>query len=354
MLARLLILLITLLCSACQHADDKQAHVSQGVLDEADLLMASRYFDQASQTANSVIPTLTELVTKHPENTDIQLLLVRAHLLTFLAENALLIDQSPPRTQSLIRIPRMNEYKDYDTHVKPALDTLIKLANSDTKFSFEQQAFIYGNIAAIFRLSPDTAERSVTEYDKAIAAYRSWRQELEAPKSKIQSNKYALERIDNQIRAMLMAQAEAGLLAEEWSKCLDSLQSAAGGTDLQFFTVHFGQLEQRKAVLETKVRNEEASGDSQPKRLLSMAKQRAKQSGNKRDEIASYSPYQAELIFTRAELNDLQNNLAYRIICLHRLNRIQERDAARTTLRAFYPDMEAKVSAALQIQENKR
>lgn len=342
--------------SACNRATERAAFKAQAQLDEAMLQMEVRQFDRAFDEAMTAYKTLDELLSQSPNNVDVKLLRIRALLTLFMTRNTLLIEQAAPLPRSLVRLPDKKDYRDYAQYATPALEALKEMVNTRAKYSDEEEATIYGNLGAVFRLDKETAQDSAEAYGKAAEAYRHWLFELKGDSSKIGSHQVAIQKVRHQLRSMLMNEAEALLLAENWVEALGVLKEAAGGEDLKFFTVHFDLLEQRIANVQTKIKEqEEAEAHSREVRLEQVVRDRKKRNLSKRGELGGYNPYQADLLFTQSELADLKNNLMYRIICLANLNQDEELKKAREVLRTHYPEADSSLwSLLLQNRESKR
>lgn len=344
------LILISVLAVACQRAEERASQHNQTLLEEADLQLDARNFVRAHEHAAEALSSLVDLSKKDPGHTDIQLLKIRAYLTVFFADNALLIESADPLPRSLVTLPRHSAYIGYEEHIEPAQKELIQLANASESLDHEQRAYVYGSLAAIYRLDQQTAATSAREYAKAIHVYEEWLASLKTEKKAIGSNTFAIEKINAQIRAMRTAQAEAWILAEKWEEAQKSLEAAVAGDDLKYFTLHFGRLEKRRVILEAKVREEAIQGKgSKQDRLLQMVKDRVAKRQFRRNEFAGLSPYAAELILTESELYDLKTNLSYRVLCAHRLGQKKEVATLRRTLREFYPDADAELAQALGI-----
>lgn len=343
--------MLLLFCAACQNrADERLAHRSQYLLDEADLLMDSRRFDEAYDQSQEALQNLLSLHERHPHHVDIALLTTRAHLTSFLAKNARLIATSPIDPQTLFRIPSKEQYEGYLDHVTPAHELLVKLSSEVGEEEREKKAFIHGNLAAVYRFEKSTAHLAEQEYAKVDRVLQGWLAHLKANPPTIGSNKYAMMNVRQRIRDNKMAQAEVSMLSESWLTAVDQLKEAMAGDDFKFFTTQFGILEKRRAQLEAKLAQAEGREDpTKSGRLLMMVKNRVAKRSSKTAEVAGASPYETELNLVLSELSDIKNNLLYRIICLHRLGRYQEREISRATLRSFYPELDQEMSQLLQL-----
>lgn len=347
--AFVLIATVALCFTACQSSTlEREAGRAQGTLAEADLLMELRRFDEAEARGYEALDKVAVILEQAPENIDYRLLRVRALMTIFMAKNVVIIEQAPVRKGSLVRIPARSEYREYDDLVGPSEAELKDIANNIDDLSWEQSGYVHGMLAAILRLTPETAEDADREYVLALDAYEAWLTDLKDNRPIVGSNNFQIGRLENQIRGLLLARAEVNFLTEDWSVALEMLEEVMAGPDLKYFEVQFPFLEKQVEDIQKKLEDDERiTLDPRVRRLNEAIARTRKGSMSAREERAAMDPYKAQLLHIKIELADTKNNLLYRIICYQRLGRQQEYDEARLILRTYYPELDATVDEYL-------
>ena len=344
---------ILFLCGGCQHAIEREAHRAQALLNEADLLMNARLFNEAEQNAREALEKLEVSLARQPENIDFRLLRVRGWMTVFFSRNILTIEQAPIRARSLVRFPEFSELVDYDTMVKPAENELKALINGPELMSHDQQAFAHSTLAAIYRLNLNTLDHSLREYAKAVEVYQRQLNKLRNDDSNIGSHDFAIMRLENQLRSIKQAESEVFLLKESWTEALAVLQSMMGGTDLKFFSTQFDLWEGKIASLEAKLSLDERLQESsrEQRLLLSIQEKKSERNLSKSERLGGKNPYQVELLHSRIQLDQIKNNLVYRIICHFQLKEAATLELARAALRGHYPELDRELIQ--QLEENR-
>lgn len=342
-------LLLVLLC-ACGRSVDREAQRAQALLNEADLLIDGRMFTDAELKAKEALNKLDHVLQRDETHTDYRLLRIRALMTLFMSRNILTIEQAEIRPRSLVRFPEAEELSDYETTVRPAEQELKAVINGDTPLKFDQAAFAHSTLATIYRLNLNTVKESLWEYDKALKVYDKQLRKLHSEKKQIGSNRFAIMRLENQIRSLQQAKAEVLLLTEDWGTALEVLRKTMAGMDLLYFSVQFDLLEGEIADLENKLSLDEslAEGSRENKLLSSIQSSRQDRKLGQREKLGGKNPYQVELLLRRMQLDDIQNNLLYRIIALYHLEENERLEAARSTLRQYYPGLEAELIQLLK------
>lgn len=341
----LLILLVS-----CQMASNREAHRAQALLDEAELLMEARQLDKAKESAEMALQKLSNVKKEeNPDVLDLRLLEVRAHFTIFMADNLLTIENAEIRRRSLVRFPEPQQYIGWTEHLLVAERILKEIASSEKKLTTDQEGFVHGMLGAILRLNEKTLNSADREYGRAITAYRKQLAEVKANPPKIGSNATTVAHLENQIRSLLMAQAEVKLLAEEWSEALTRLEKAMAGPDLKYFAVQFeilnNSIEEAQAQIDLAIKMRKGSREEKLVQALEAKRQKKL---SKREELASYNPYRLRLTQARVEESDTVNNLIYRMICYHQLKRRSDFEKALTILETFYPDLSHELEVQLR------
>ncbi len=339
-LQRILLIPLLLALTACQMANNREAHRAQAMLDEAELLIEARELDKAKDKATTALGKLDAVTKSDKKNIDHQLLAVRAHFTIFMADNLLTLESAEVRRRSLVRFPEPQQLVGREKHLKVAERELKLLANGDQELAIDQSAFVHGMLGAILRLDDQKLGEADREYGKAISGYQKELAEAKANPPKIGSNDGLVARLDNQIRSLHMAQAEIKLLAEEWPEALTRLQKAMAGEDLKYFAVQFeilkSSMEDAQLQIDDSFKMRQGSREDNLRQALD-AKRKKKPS--KRDELGSTNPYRMQLTQAKVEMTDAVNNLIYRMICYHQLKKRQQFEEARVILEEFYPDL---------------
>jgi hypothetical protein len=346
----LLLSILTLCCfSGCGRAETRAAAKAQGILDESDLLIEARNFPKAREGAIDAMRQIDDLLKANPDNISYQLLKVRAHLIIFMTKNILIIENAEPKERSLVRLPDLNQYADYDLHITYVETELKKILDNGAVLSDDQKAYIHGTLASVFRLNTKTLELSDQEYAIAQEIYQKLRADLKHEKKKIGTNDWAITRAENIIRDLQMARAEVDLLAEKWDEALKQLGDAFAGDDLKFFSTHFKILLSSIASLEAKLQQDELLDikSREDKLLKSIATEKRKRTLSKTDKLAAENPYRLEMLQNQMLLNQMQNNLMYRIICYKQLGDGKRLKEAREILHEFFPELEEELMKQL-------
>ena len=337
----------------CTFSSEKEGFRCQALLDEAELYIESRQFDLSEEKIAQALERIEDVLSRNPSNIDISLLKTRAYFLLFMTRNTLILEQARIRPRSLVRLPEMYEYRDYAETIIPAKLILQELINTrDKELSYEQRGFIHASLAAIFRLNLATAKEANEQYNLAVAAYRTWLNQLKSPKTKIGSKEINIHRIQKEILDLCMAQAEVNLLQEHWVETLDLLERTKGGKDLKYFSVQFELIEEEIAAITNKCIEEKIKFDQSRGGKLSTAIQKARSSQlSYKDQLICSSPYEFELRHKRQNLQNVQNNLMYRIICYYHLNQQENLDKSRHILRTYYPELDQRLAALLMSEK---
>lgn len=344
-------LLIMLLClSSCQRSIDRNAQRAQALLDEADLLIDSRLFTDAELKTKEANEKLTKVIEKYPDNIDYRLLHIRSLMTLFVARNTLTIEQADIRPRSLVRFPDTETLSDFSTTIIPAELALKEIIHGSAPLKFDQKAYVHSTLAAIYRLKVETNEESLKEYNIALSTYEEELQRLRSEEKALGSNKFAIMRIEHNIRSLQQAKTEVLLLVERWDEALEVLRDSMAGTDLKFFPVQFDLLEGEIAILKNKLSLDEtlAEGSRESKLLQSIEAKKKERWHSKQENLGGKNPYQVELLLRQVQLDELQNNLMYRIIALYQLKESERLEQARKTLRGHYPEMDAELYQLLQ------
>jgi len=346
----LIFALLAVTLVACQKPFEREASRSQALLDEADLLMEVRRFDQAEDKARDALDRLNIILAKVPDNADYRLIRARANITLFMSQNTIIIENAKPRPRSLVRIPDVTEYIDYDSTMVPAEKELKEVLNNNSNLALEQKGYAHGMLAVIFRLNPATARQADEQYAAAIGAYEGWLKEMRRDRPRIGSNEFNIMRLENQIRGLLMARAEVNLLAENWAQALSLLEQVMAGNDLQYFEVQFPFFEKNIASIEQGLDTDtRISVDPRVERLNTAIAKTRKGQFLQREKVAAQDPRKAQMLQMKVELAETKNNLTYRIICYYNLNDQARLNAAREVLRANYPELDAELASQLKI-----
>lgn len=340
------LVLLTLSLGACQFAREREAHRSQALLNEADLLISTRELGKAADLCQDALDKLAPLLTEQPDHLDFQLLQIRALITKFIAQNVLVMEDAKIRPRSLVRLPDPTLYVDYNNTIPEAENRLLMVTGRIGELTDEQAAFVHGMLAAIYRLKDDTLDKAVLEYDKAVARYDL--QLAEAVKDR-KANKNKIEQFESKIRSLRMAQAEVLLLGEDWNEALEQLKTAMAGGDLKYFDLHFDLLENTIKDIEEAIAAEQARDRGSREAKLRAALEKKKQKAySKREQLGGYNPYQVALIKNRIELGDTQNNLIYRMICYYQLGQNKDYQKAREILTKHYPELSTELDSKLR------
>jgi len=215
--------------------------------------MEVRRFDQAEEKALEALEKLNVILVKVPQKVDYRLLRTRAYLTLFMARNILVIENAKIRPRSLVRIPEVYEYKDYDSTIVPAEEELKEIINTIPDLTLEQQGYAHGMLGVIFRLNADTANEADQQYQRAIGAYEGWLREMKRDKPLIGTNQFNINKLENQVRGLIMARAEVSMLAEKWPQALELLEKVMAGQDLKYFEIQFPFYERQIAEMQRKL-----------------------------------------------------------------------------------------------------
>lgn len=347
----ILFLSLLMLCAfgGCGRAEMRSAAKAQGILDESDLLIEARNFPKARDGAIDAMKKIDDLLAEDPENIAYKLLKVRAHMTIFMTKNILIMENAEPKPRSLVRLPELKDYVDYDLHIGYVEKELKGLLNNSAVLSEDQKAYIHGTLAAVLRLNTKTLAQADQEYAKAQEVYQGMRDKLKNEKKKIGSNEWAITRTENMIRDLQMARSEVDLLAEDWNGALKQLGDAFAGEDLKFFSTHFKIIRSSIASLEAKLEQDELLmiKSREEKLLRKISIQKQKRTLSKTEELAAENPYKLELLQNQLLLSQMQNNLIYRIICYKQLGAADKLQEARDILREFFPDLEEELMKEL-------
>lgn len=334
-------LLCCVLLTGCQHGREQQAHKAKDQLDEADLLTEVRKLKQADEAAQQALDILQPLRESEPSNVDFRLLEIRAYMTQFISRNIVVMESAPPLPRSWVRLPEVSQYKDYQETAGRAFELLKDVLNGDTELTREQRGYVHGTLASIFRLDKQTADQAIDQYEQAIEAYQEWANDLKSKETKVGSQSLNITRLNNQITGLRMAQAEVNLLLERWEYALEDLKLAMAGDDLAYFSVQFQMLDQFIAQMQHKVDSDQRMiKDPRVEKMQEALRNRTKGKLSNREKVAQYDPNKAALIQGQIDLANTQNNLIYRIICLHQLGRHENEQQARTILRTYYPELD--------------
>lgn len=335
--------------SSCGRASKREATRGQALLDEADLYMELRELDKAEENAQQALQKFSILVEESPDNVDYRILRVRSRVTLFMAQNFLVIEKAKPLPRSLVRLPEKEELIDYDQTALIAEQELKEILQMPVELTWDQAGFVHGTLAAIYRLNLQTLTLANQQYEEARQIYLKRLQDLKTEKKKVGSNTIAILRLENQIKGLLLAQAEVNLLAEQWETALMLLQQMVAGSDLQYFSLHFQRLEDQISRLEAQL-EEQARLDvgSREAKLLAKIQEKKEKKYSLLVELGGLSPQKVELIQSRIQLADLQNNLSYRIICLHNLGKFGQLEEAHSVLRQHYPELDSELQLRLE------
>ena len=348
---RLLFLILSfslVLFSSCNRAEQRLGSRTQTLLTEAELLNQSRQFQKARDTIDEAMVLLDELDEKDPERLDYKLMRAKAYMLRFLSKNIQVIEDAEIRPRSLVQLPEMGAYIDYETDIAPARNILSKVLNEKDKLDLSDQAYVHSMLGAIFRLSDRDLSEADSQYQMGIRAYQKQLDEYKAETDKLKPHDIGIKKLENSIRAMQLQRVEVLLLAEQWGEALQLLEENMAGTDLRFFATqfeivedHISQIQERIAIADSM--RKETRGN----KLASALKDRRGAWSKVRDEVGGANPYKAELMQNQIYLADLQNNLIYRIICYHNQRQDSELDEAKKVLETYYPDVNAELDELL-------
>jgi len=349
-LPRVLMFPLLLVLVSCQMAANREAHRAQALLDESELLMEGRELSKAREKAELALSKLTALEPSGgKEETDHTLLEVRAHFAIFMSDNLLTMEAAKIRRKSLVRFADPATYASREEHLAPALLLLRQLIESKVELNVDQSAFVHGMLGAILRLEESSLIEADKEYGKAIRVYQVQLDERKMNPPKIGSNTTSIHRLENQVSSLQMAQAEIMLLAEEWDQALNRLENALAGKDLHYFEVQFEILrdaikDAEKAIAETDRTRE---GSREEKLMIALENKRMKEK-SRREALASANPYRMQLTLAKIKSSDAVNNLMYRMICFHQLQRWVDFEQARAILERFHPDLASDLETALK------
>jgi len=340
--------ILLLLNTSCGQQTKQEGHRSQALLDEATLYIEMRQFDHAEEKIAEALKKIEGVLESEPDNIDVQLLKARAYFTQFTVRNLVILEQAQARPRSLIQLPEMYEYRDYEKTIVPAKATLEKVINQQT-LTPEQRGFAHASLAAIFRLNIETAPKADEHYALAIAAYEKWIQQMKSPKTKLESKEINIHHIRGELLQLRMAQVEANLLAEQWVEALVLLERAMGAQDLKYFPVQFELLEEEIATITNKCLEEKTKFDQTRGGKLAKRVEKSRRSRlSYQDQLTCSSPYQFELRQRKRDLNIVQNNLMYRMICYHQLNQTGNFERASHILRTYYPELDQQLESMLK------
>lgn len=344
----LIIFAFTLFSCESKKNDIKAAH-SIALLNEAEYMLDIREFGESESKVIEALEMLAPIISKNPTNIDYLLLRSRAYYLLFSSKNTLVIENSPEQPQSLVRIPEMWNYIDYDTTILLAKKDIEEILKQGKSATLEQKVAARAMLGNIFRLNPSTCLKAYEQYQKAVDASKKLLHDLEHPKNKLEQKNLAVARVKEQTQALRTSQVEVLLLAREWKKSLSILESMMAGEDLKYFSVQFTLLENKIAALQTRLkestRYNKESREGKLNRLLEKVRKK------KRKDVQGfekYNPIEIELIKTERSLVSMKNNLIYRIICYHHTKQNARLQRAHNILRSFYPNLDEKITEALK------
>ncbi len=331
-------LLLCIFAFSCTQGVNKLAFKSQRLLDEADILIERYDYKLAKDKIYKAQRNLALLVTEEPENIDFLLLQSRAYFSLFLTENSAVIQRAPKDPESLVRIPEPHQYLNYNTNLIPAKEDVMRVLNSKKKLTYQQEAAAYTTLASISRLNVNNLGEADRAYHRAISANLQWVESLEKEENK----PILIGRIQNQIRNLQTSQVEVNLLAHKWSHSLAELEAIMGGSNLEYFDIHFDTLNQQLVEIEKKIYEEQQVRERDPResKLLKFIKKRKQAKKSSLDQSYEMTSNEAKLLQTEIYLTDTKNNLIYRIICLYQLHDKKQLNQARQILRKHFPQID--------------
>jgi hypothetical protein len=343
-----LVLAILILAVSCGKRGEDKASKGVYLLNEAEFLLESRDFNQPKEKILQALAIFDEIIKEYPDKVDFLLYRARAYILLFQNDNALTIERAPERARSLVKIPNTWEYSNYDQTILKAEDDLQHILNLRDSISNKQEASARAMMGNIYRLNVDKAGEADEYYQKAIAATKRWRTELESTKTRLDSHTYDIQRAVKQIELLETARVEVSLLAENWGTALSILEDTMAGQDFKYFSVQFILLENKIAKLfdrlDANKEEEKETRAGKLKRLLNEVRSKKKDDKG----LAAYNALELEIMKTEEIITDTKNNLIYRIICYHNLGKSDELSISHGILQSFYPDIDAKLTLSLQ------
>lgn len=338
--------------TACDGQKKREVAKIQMHLDESELLIEAREFERAVDKTESAIQAIAKFVEKDREDPELLLLQSRAHIDAFIAKNTLIIEKSVPRARSLVQLPALEQYIDYDTHIIFANRALMHVLKQEATLPIDKIIACYASLGTTYRLNESMLKDSVNMYNKAIElSIKEIEQRKNNTKAKKTKQEISSNTLQRQLDSLKMAQAEVLLTVEEWDSALIALEHMLGGKDLKYFALQFRILENNISDIEKEllIEFEKKKGNLSTIEKLSSEKNKKDSSTPFLNAIGSYSNYESALVSTELELNLVQNNLIYRIICYKWLNREIDLKESMNILKQYYPEIAKNLSDSLEI-----
>lgn len=340
---------LVLINSSCSNNGHAKASYGSAYLGEAEALLEGREFQKAEEMALKALDHYNQALLAEPNNVDFLLVRSRIYFTLFRCKNTLIIERAPEQPRSLVKIPEQWEYIDFDQTLTLAEGDLKKVINSSESLPLEQEAAARGLLGNIYRLSKTSAKLADAQMEKSIEATKRWITELQNPQKKLESHTFKIKRARKQLEEMSMARVEVLLLDGQWSTALNILEQVVAGPDLKYFSIQFNLLENKITGFLNKLKeNQEHTKTSREGKLMRYLEKARSKKAEEGDVFYQYNSTELELLQTELQLTLIKNNLIYRIICYHHLRHKENLQQAHNILRSFYPDIDAKLTLALQ------
>lgn len=338
-------IMICLCLQACDYREHAKAIKSQSQLDTAQESIEQREFLQAEDLIKTAIKSLDELIEKDRDNVDYLLLRARAYYLLFLSKNTLVMERALARPRSLVKLPEFSEYIDFDGSIELSKKDLQRVLILPAKN--EEKAVARSLLGNLLGLDAQGALNADEQYKKAIEHFQEKFYELQE-NSKIGSQKFAKEAIEEKIKALMLSRVEVLMLAEEWQKALRILQEHMAGDDLKYFSVHFTLFENKINTLEKRLEDNKKRTAQSREAKLHQVIEKIRQKKLPKQNLEQFNPIELELLKTEEQLTETKNHLIYRIICYYNSSNEQSLRQSEEILRSFYPEIHAKLRLALE------
>jgi hypothetical protein len=314
-------------------------------LDEADLLLESREFQGAYDKSMAARDALIPLLEQSKKREEHILLYCRASLNAFLAKNTRLIEESPPKPKSLVRLPELAAYQDYHSLLDTPMSMLETMLKQPQTLSLEEKQAAYSTLAAIKRLASETLPEASHAYIHAIEINRQLLQRaqgeiggsifthmLPLQEQNLLSEEYYLQ----------LALIETYLADEKWEEALKHLKTLSGGDDLAYFSTQWRLLENNIADLEKKIAHDH---EREPSIIKNSA-----ETDSKRKTLGHYSTNEMGLMRMELELTHIKNQIIYRSICYHNLEMKKEFSQALSIIAAADTSIAKNIKTLLKAQ----